>query len=176
MEERFTNKTDINNEELYKFQLLELKKFIYLSSSLLGIVSIIVGLLFLFFVKLYLGVIVIILGMVCAVFLLPFIIKDGIKKQNERLFTQNKIINEYEFYEDFFSVKAKLQREDGIEEEKTEKYEYKNLFKISDYSIFIFIYINSRQSFILDKRKMIKGTSGELIEFLQSKNIKINKN
>ena len=50
MEERFTNKTDINNEELYKFQLLELKKFIYLSSSLLGIVSIIVGLLFLFFV------------------------------------------------------------------------------------------------------------------------------
>ena len=114
--------------------------------------------------------------MVCAVFLLPFIIKDGIKKQNERLFTQNKIINEYEFYEDFFSVQAKLQREDGIEEEKTEKYEYKNLFKISDYSIFIFIYINSRQSFILDKRKMIKGTSGELIEFLQSKNIKINKN
>lgn len=171
MEALFENTTFLNRDDLYKYQKSEVKKFILLASGLLLLVTIGISVPLALFVEIYLGAIMLIIGAVCSVVLLPYIINDGIKKQNAQLFSQTDIAIEFAFFQDEFSVQAKQNGES--EKSASESYNYSQITKVSLYNVYMFIYTSPRTSFVLDRRNMTKGTSGEVANLFKSHGVKV---
>ena len=176
MEEKalFKNSSKMNENEMFVFQSYALKKTIFLSSFFLIIFCVVLGAR-LCFVKLFLGIAIIIAGLIGGFVLVPYILKDSIKKQNKLIFDNKKYLNHFEFYDDFLEVT----NEEAATNENIyhfvikEKFNYSDLLKVVVYGTYIFLYINKSQSLVLNQKGMTLNTSAELVSFLKSKNIKV---
>lgn len=171
----FKNVSKMNEDEIVVFQNYALKKTIILSSALLiGFCALIgVGICF---AQLYLGVAVIIAGALGGGVLMPFLMKDSVKKQNKLIFGEKKYLNHFEFYNDYLMVTSESttsKESNDYQKVAEEKVLYSDLFQVVLYKTYMFIYINKSQSFVLNQRGMTLGTVGELVPFLKEKGLKI---
>lgn len=170
MEALFENTTFLNRDDLYKYQKCEIKKSVWLASGLLLLFTIGISVPLALFVEIYLGAILLIIGAVCSIVLLPYIIADGIKKQNAQILSQADISINFVFFQDEFIVQAK-QKES--EKKARESYVYSQIIKVSLYDVYMFIYTSPNASLVLDRRNMTKGTSGDIIDLFKSHGVKV---
>lgn len=170
----FKNTSKLTEEDITFFQNIIMKKkilfyslFVVLFCAGLG-----VGLLF---VHTFLGVAIMVCGFVGGGFLLPYLLKDGMKKQNELYFKDKKYLNHFEFYEEYFKVTSEVSTKESKEykSEGSESLYYQDIYKVVEYKSNVFIYLNKKESYILDKKGMEKGVVSDLIELFKNQNIKI---
>lgn len=172
---KFKNTSKMNEDEIAVFQNYALKKTIILSSALLIGFCVLIG-VGICFAQLYLGVAVIIAGALGGGVLMPFLMKDSVKKQNKLIFGEKKYLNHFEFYNDYLMVTSESttsKESNDYQKVAEEKVLYSDLFQVVVYKTYIFLYINKAQSFVLNQKGMTLGTAGELILFLKDKGLKI---
>ncbi len=172
---KFKNTSKMNEDEIAVFQNYALKKTIILSSALLICFCVLIG-VGLCFIELYLGVAIIIAGVLGGGVLMPFLMKDSVKKQNKLVFGDRKYLNHFEFFQDYFMVTSEAttsKESNDYSVNAEEKLLYSDLFQVVVYKTYIFLYINKAQSFVLNQKGMTLGTAGELILFLKDKGLKI---
>ena len=172
----FKNTSRISEQELTKYQLKMLTKTIILFATVVILISVAVGLPLIFFVNEFVGGAIIVLGALGGAVLLPYLLKDSVKKQNAQILGDRKYLNTYEFFQDKMTIINSATDNFSSSEYKEiarADIDIKNIYKLMVDPIYIFIYLDSRQSLFLDKRGMTKGTAGELVEFIQGKGVKI---
>ncbi len=169
----YKNSSKMDDEEIIIFQNYALKKTLFISSIVFTLIFIAVGIGTSFF-DLTMGIVFIVCGLLGGFVLLPYLIKENVKKQNKTSLGDKRYLNTFEFYEDYIFVESKASAKDKNEFQQvaTQKVLYKDVFKIVVYREFLFIFLNARQSLILNFKGMTFGTAGEMIEFLKTKSIK----
>ena len=170
----FKNISKMDHEEISIFQNSVSKKKNLITSILFALIFAGLG-VGLSFIDLTLGIIIIACGVIGGFLLVPYLLKESMKKLNKETLGDRKYLNTFEFYDDFFSVSTEASplTEQNFEVIGTQKIYYENLYKVLVYKERLFIFINSRQSFIFDFKGMTKGTAGEVIELFKSKNVKV---
>lgn len=170
----FKNTSRMNEEEIFSFQSFVLKKTIILSAIAIVLVCAAIG-VGLLFVNTFLGIAIMVCGVLGGAFIMPYMITDGIKKQNQQMFDNKKCLNNFEFYNDHIKITSEVTTKDSNEyvESANEVLLYLDVYQVAVYKTYIFIYINKRQSYILNQKGMTKGVVADLLDFLKSKNIKI---
>ena len=172
----FKNTSKMEEAEISLFQSFALKKMIWIMSICFALVFVAIGVVLALFVDLTGGIITIACGVIGAFVLLPYLMKENIKKQNQKNFDGKKYLNTFVFYDDNVSITTEVSREakGDFEEVGSQKLFYNDVFKMVIYKEHLFIFINESQSFVVSFKGMTKGTVAELIDFLKSKNIKTN--
>lgn len=172
----FKNTTKYDKESLLKLQNKVILKWIILGASIIILISLAVGVPLILFVNEFVGGAIIVLGALGGAVLLPYLLKDSVKKQNAKVLGDRKYLNTFEFYEDKMiiinSATKSLDDNDYTEIARAE-IEISNIYRLLLDNIYIFIYLDKKQSLFLDQRGMTKGTAGELAEFLQNKGVKV---
>lgn len=177
MEEKnaiFKNTSKMDDEEISLFQNFVLKKNTIISSLVFSIIFIGGG-VGMCFVDLTIGLALAICGVIGGIILLPYLMKESLKKQNKITLGDRKYLNTFEFYEDHIFITSQATSSptaNDYQEIASQKVFYKDLFKFVAYKEHLFIFINQKQSFIFDYRGMTKGTAGEVVEFLKDKGVK----
>lgn len=176
MEPLFKNTSKINEEELTKYQLKLLKKTIILFAAVVILISLGAGIPILIFVNEFVGGAIIVLGALGGAVLLPYLLKDSVKKQNAKVLGDRKYLNTFEFYEDKMIIINSATdnfADNTYKEIARAEIPNANIYRILLDNIYIFIYLDKKQSLFLDQRGMTKGMAGELAEFLQNKGVKV---
>ena len=163
----FYNTTKLTEEEITAFQTFAMKKDNLWASIFISLLSVGLG-VGLIFVNTYVGVAIIIAGLLGGLVLFPYITKEQLKRQNLEMFKDGKYINTFEFYEDHLTV---INTATNSEEPISQEFKYDELYKFTLYKQYLFIFENKFQGFILAQTCMTKGTIGDLVDFLKSKNI-----
>ncbi|MCI8554953.1 MAG: YcxB family protein [Clostridia bacterium] len=177
MEEKnaiFKNTSKMDDEEISLFQNFVLKKNTIISSLVFSIIFIGGG-VGMCFVDLTIGLALAICGVIGGIILLPYLMKESLKKQNKITLGDRKYLNTFEFYEDHIFITSQATSSptaNDYQEIASQKVFYKDLYKFVAYKEHLFIFINQKQSFIFDYRGMTKGTAGEVVEFLKAKGVK----
>ena len=176
MEEQvlFKNTSKMDDEEISLFQSYALKKTILITSILFSLIFAGGG-IGLCFVDLTMGIVLIVCGLVGGLILIPYGLKESVKKQNKVTLGDRKYLNTFEFFEDHIFVRSQATKDkqsNDYQEIASQKLFYQDLFKFVVYKQHLFIYINPRQSFILNFLGMTKGTIGEVIDLLKNKGVK----
>ncbi len=177
MEEKkvlFKNTSKMDDEEISLFQNFALKKKTIISSVVFSLVFVGGG-VGMCFVDLNMGITLLVCGLVGGCVLLPYLMKEMVKKQNKITLGDKKYLNTFEFYEDYVFVTSEATPNKESNEYKpmaTQNLSYNEIYQVVSYKEFLFIYLNKAQSFIVNFRGMTKGTIGEVIELLKSKGIK----
>lgn len=171
----FKNTSKMNSEEVTVFQNFALKKLHLIVSIGFSLVFVAIGLLLIFFVNLTAGIIAIASGILGGFVLLPYLLKESVKKQNMQNLGDKKYLNTFSFYDDYIIVQSEESEFDKkqFEEIASQKLFYNEIFQIVLFREYLFIYINEVQSFILSYKGMTKGTIAETINFLKTKGIKM---
>ena len=171
----FKNSSKMNEDEIQVFQKFALKKTIIIASICLILGFAIIGAL-VCFVELFLGITIIVAGVLGGAVLMPFLMKDSVKKQNTLTLGDRKYLNHFEFYNDYIFVTSEAttsKESNDYQEVASQKVFYNDLVQVVVYKTYLFIYINKAQSFVLNQRGMTKGTAGELVDFLKDKGLKM---
>ena len=165
----FKNTSKLDYEEITILQNFANKKVVFITSIIFALVFAGIG-AGLSFVNLTLGIIIIACGLLGAFVLVPYLMKESIKKANKESLGDKKYLNDYQFFEEYFEVESQASNlnENNFEKVGSQKIYYKDLYQVVVYQQHLFIFINVRQSFILNFKGMTKGTAGELIEKLKS--------
>lgn len=173
----FKNTSKMDHEEISIFQNTVSKKANFITSILFALIFVGLG-VGLSFVDLTLGIILIVCGVIGGFLLVPYLLKESMKKANKETLGDRKYLNTFEFYEEYFfvSTEASPLTQQKFEKIGSQKVYYTDLHKVVVYKERLFIFINSRQSFIFNFKGMTKGTAGEVIELFKSKNIKVKDN
>lgn len=175
MEElKFKNTSKLDLEEIAILEGFAIKKSIWLMSIIFALLFVGSGVGLLFW-NTTAGIIAIICGVLGGIFLLPYLIKENVKKQNEQMLGGKKYLYTYEVYKDKMVVKTQSANtnENEYQDEIEKDIELKDLFQVVCYKQRLFVFVNAQQSFILNYKGMTHGTIGGLIEHLKSKGIKI---
>ncbi len=170
----FKNTSKMDDEEITVFQNYALKKTMLTTSILFALIFVAFG-IGASFLDLTMGIVLIVCGLLGGFVLLPFLLKETVKKQNKVTLGDKKYLNTFEFCEEFLFVTSQAtssKETNDYQDVASQKIFYKDMFKVVSYIEFLFIYLNSKQSLILNFKGMTGGTAGELIEFLKMKNIK----
>ena len=162
------NTTTLNEKDISSFQLFAIKRHTIFVSILISVILVGIG-IGLCFVNTYVGAAVIIAGIVGGVIFFPYLSKEQIKRQNAVLFSGDKYVNVFNFYDNLLKV---TNIDEDRDEDLYQTFDYTSLYKVVDYQEFIFIYTSKNQSFLLLNIGMNKGTIADLIDFLKNKNIK----
>ncbi len=177
MEEKnaiFKNTSKMDDEEISLFQNFVLKKTTFISSLVFSIIFIGGG-VGMCFVDLTIGIALAICGVIGGIILLPYLMKESLKKQNKITLGDRKYLNTFEFCQDYIFITSQATSSptaNDYQEIASQKVFYKDLFKFVAYKEHLFIFINQKQSFIFDYRGMTKGTAGEVVEYLKAKGVK----
>ncbi len=165
----FYNTTKLTEEEITAFQTFAMKKDNLWASIFISLLSVGLG-VGLIFVNTYVGVAIIIAGLLGGLVLFPYITKEQLKRQNLEMFEDGKYINTFEFYEDYLKV-TNIDGNKTEENSISQEFKYDELYKFTLFKQYLFIFENKFQGFILAQTCMTKGTIGDLVDFLKSKNI-----
>lgn len=165
----YKNTTAINESDITNYQLFALKRRNILVSFMITVIICGIG-IGLCFVEAYVGTAIIIAGIVGGVILFPYLSKEQIRRQNSVLFDGGKHVNIFEFYKEEIKV---INVDENRGEDLYQTFSYNQIYKIDDFVEFLFIYVSKNQSFLMLKTGMNKGTISDLLEFLKSKDIKI---
>ena len=175
MEEKllFKNTSKLGKEEIDVFQNLAVKRTSLVTSLLILFICVGAG-IGLYFVHMALGIGFMVAGLLGAL-IMPYVIKETVKKQNQEIFKDNKLLNSFEFYEDKIVVTNEIARDgsDIYEEKGKDIIAYSDIDHAVVYGIYIFIFINKYQSVILNQKGMTEGVAADLIEYMKSKGIKV---
>ena len=171
---KFKNTSKMDSDEITVFQNAVMKKTIFLTSVVFFLIFAGIG-TGLAFWNLTSGIITGVCGIIGGFILLPYLMKENQKKQNASVLGDKTYLNTYEFFEDSFVISTQASKPDSKEYEDiaSQKLYYQDIYKVMIYREHLFIFINPRQSFILNFKGMTKGTAGEVIELFKAKNIKI---
>ena len=170
----FKNTSKMDHEEISIFQNTVMKKTMFVTSIVFALIFAGIG-VGLSFWNLTFGIIVIACGVLGGFVLVPYLLKENMKKANKETLGDKKYLNTFEFFADALSVTSQASRLDANEYEEvgSQKIYYSDIYQVVVYKERLFIYINPRQSFIFNFKGMTQGTAGEVIDFLKTKNIKI---
>ncbi len=173
-EEKFKNTSRLDENEVAIFQKLATKTTNLLISIVFAILFVGLG-IGLCFIDVALGVIMIVCGLLGGFVLLPYLMKDMLKKQNAATFGGKKFLNTYSFFEDYVAITTESTKIDNnnYEEVASEKLYYEDVYKAVLFRDHLYLFINAQQSFIVDYKGMTKGTIAEVIDFIKTKNIKV---
>ena len=170
MEEKeilFKNTSKMDENEITLFQNYALKKRVWITSIIFALSFAALG-GFLCIVSLTMGIIIIACGCVGGFVLLPYLMKESIKRQNNIILGDKKYLNTFEFFEDYVNITSEAtssKDSNDFAPVATQKLMYTDVFKCVIYKERLFIFINFKG--------MTKNTIGELIEFLKGKGIKM---
>ena len=170
----YKNTSKLDLKEIEMFQKFAMKKNIILISLLFTLVFVGLGVGVSFF-ELTLGIVVIVCGVLGGFVLLPFLMKDNLKKQNAKNFGNQKYLNTFDFTEEYVLITSESASEGSNDYKQlaSQKLDYSNIYRGVLYREHLYLYISAQQCFIIDYRGMTKGTIAELIDFLKTKNVKI---
>lgn len=170
----YKNTSKLDLQEIETFQKFAMKKNMILMSIIFALVFIGIGVGVSFF-ELTLGIVVIVCGALGGFVLLPFLMKDNMKKQNAKNYGDKKYLNTFDFCEDHVLVTSESATEgsNDYKEIASQKLFYTDIYQGVLYRDHLFLYISAQQCFIVNYRGMTKGTIAELIDFLKTKSIKI---
>ncbi len=174
-EVKFKNTSKMDDNEISLFQNFALKK-VTLISSIVFTLLFVGGGVGLCFLDLTMGITLIVCGVAGGVILLPYLLKESVKKENKIALGDRKYLNTFEFYEDYVMVSTQATKDKQSNDYlpvANQRIEYQDLFKLVCYREYIFLYINQKQSFILNCRGMTQGIASDLVKFLKSKGVKI---
>lgn len=173
-QELFKNTSKLDEKEVEVFQTFVMKKTNLFLSIFFTLVFVAMGVGCCFYLSLFTGIILAVCGALGGFLLLPYLMKEMMKKQNAKIYGGKKYLNTYCFYEECMTIQTESARgQDGaFEDMSNEKLYYNEVFQALAYRDHLYIYVNARQSFILDYKGMTQGTIAELIDFIKSKNIK----
>jgi len=169
----FKNTSKMDHEEISMFQNSVMKKTILWTTIVFILIFAGIGVGVAFW-ELTAGIITIVCGILGGVVLIPYLMKENMKKTNKETLGDKKYLNTFEFYEEYFQASSQASPLDKNEYETvgSQKIYYKDLYQIVIYQQHLFIFINPRQSFILNFKGMTQGTASELVELLKSKGVK----
>ena len=113
------------------------------------------------------------IGLLGAFVLFPYVMKDNVKKNNQKLFSGKKFLNTFEFYEDRVVITCEEAEENSNEytAKREETIAYEDLYKLEVHEPYVFIYVDNVQSLLLNEKGMTKGVIADLLEFLKSKGL-----
>ena len=170
----FKNTSKMDMEEINLFQSTVLKKATLISSIVFALLFVGAG-VGLSFVEMTIGIILIVCGLIGGFVLLPYLIKENQKKQNNQILGDKKYLNTYEFYSDRILISTQMSKDKSNEYQNvaSQTLFYQDIYNVKVFKERLFIFINPSQSFIFNFKGMTKGTAGEVIEFLKSKNVKV---
>lgn len=177
MEEKllFKNTSRLGKEEIDVFQNLAVKRTSLVTSLFILFICVGAG-IGLYFVHMALGIGFIVAGVLGAI-IMPYVVKETVKKQNQEIFNfkDTKYLNSFEFYEDKIVVLNEIAKADSdtYEEKGKDIIKYSDIDHAVVYGIYIFIFINKYQSVILNQKGMTEGVAADLIEYMKSKGIKV---
>lgn len=176
MEEKllYKNTSKMDKEEVSMFQGFAMKKNLLILSICFTLIFVGIG-VGVSFIELTFGIITIVCGVLGGFVLLPYLMKEQNKKQNDKAFSDKKYLNTFEFYAEHVQITTEtaLASSNKFEETATQKVQYNDFVKGVLYKQRLYLYINSNQCFIINYLGMTKGTIGEVIELLKEKNINI---
>lgn len=164
----------MDKEEIALFQNFAMKKNLIILSICFALIFVGIG-VGVSFIELTFGIITIVCGVLGGFVLLPYLMKEQTKKQNQQNYGEKKYLNTFEFYEDYIQITTECSSPASKDYEKiaSQKLYYQDVTKGVLYKDRLFLYIASNQCFIINYLGMTKGTIGEVIDFLKTKNIKI---
>lgn len=170
----YKNTSKMDASEISIFQSYAMKKINIISSIAFALVFAGIGTGACFW-NLTCGIIVIVCGVLGGFVLLPYLMKDSIKKQNAQSYGDKKYLNTFEFCDEYVQITSEASALDKNEYQPiaTQKLFYEDALQAVLYRDHLFLYISPRQAFILDYKGMTKGTIGEVIDMLKTKNIKV---
>ncbi len=142
------------------------KKAMIIFSLVFPLICIALGVAFIFLNDLEMAIFMFVCAVIFAA-LFPLLFLWSAKQANKQVINGKRLLNTFEFKEDILTITTE-NLTDGIVTGTSNLY-YKDLFKCLLTNDYIFLFINARQSFILDVNGMVQGDSESLIEFLKSK-------
>lgn len=173
-EAKFKNTSKMDKEEISLFQSYALKKTNLMISIFFTLIFVGIG-VGVSFIELTFGIITIVCGVAGGFFLLPYMMKESVKKQNMQSLGDKKYLNTFSFFEEhvFITSEEGLPNSNEYKEVASQSLSYQDVFQAVLYRDHLFLYIDPRQSFIISYKGMTKGTIGEVIDFLREKGVKI---
>ena len=138
MEEKnaiFKNTSKMDDEEISLFQNFVLKKTTFISSLVFSIIFIGGG-VGMCFVDLTIGIALAICGVIGGIILLPYLMKESLKKQNKITLGDRKYLNTFEFCQDYIFITSQATSSptaNDYQEIASQKVFYKDLFKFVAY-------------------------------------------
>jgi len=170
----YKNTTKMEVNEIITFQTFAMKKVNLITSILFALIFVGIG-VGLSFVNVTCGIITIVCGLLGGFVLLPYLMKESIKKQTTQSFGENEYLNTFEFNEETFKIvsEEKLANQEEYKEVASQELSYEDLYQAVLFRDHLFIYISARESFIVNYKGMTQGTIGEVIDLLKSKEVKI---
>ena len=170
----FKNTSKMDAKEITVFQTYAMKKTFLWVSIVFALIFIGVG-VGVSFIDLTFGIIAIACGLLGGFALLPYLMKENIKKQNEQNLDGKKYLNTYEFFEDkvVVSSESALPNTNEYKLDASQEIEYKDFYQAVCLKEYMFLFLSESQSFVVDYKGMTKGVIADLIEFLKTKEIKI---
>lgn len=172
---KFKNTSKMDEKEISIFQNYALKKRILICSIVFALAFVLLG-VGLYFVDLTMSIILIVCGIVGGFVLLPYLMKETVKKQNNIILGDRKYLNTFEFFDEYVNITSEAtstKESNDYQFVASQKLYYKDIFKFVTFQERLFIFINAQQSFILHYKGMTKSTAEELVEFLKGKGIKM---
>ncbi len=170
----FKNTSKMDAQEIAIFQSYAMKKVNLVSSLVFALIFAGIGAGACFW-NLTCGIIVIVCGVLGGFVLLPYLMKESVKKQNAQNFGDKKYLNTFEFCDEYVQITSEASQLDKNEYQQiaSQKLFYADVFQAVLYRDHLFLYISPRQSFIVDYKGMTKGTIGETIDLIKNKGVKI---
>lgn len=164
----FTNVTNLDAEKESKLTQKTAKKTIFLWSTLLFLVMAGAG-AGLIFVNITLGVITIACGVLGGYVLLPYILKDGIKKGAQTKYGGQKYTYTYQFYSDRMEVSIVCDNNKDVIE--NEVVNYSDFLRVKVLTETVVVFTKQGMSFSFDFKAMKKGTIVDVLKFFKEKEI-----
>lgn len=175
MEEKllFKNTSRMGKEEIDIFQNFAIKKTSMWTSIAILLICVGTG-VGLFFVNMYLGIAMAVAGAIGA-FIMPYVISQSVKKQNQAIFQDKKYLNHFEFFEDKVVITSEAAEMDSNTYKEVAKQDisYEQIDHVIVYGLYLFVFVNKYQSLILNQKGMTEGVVGELLDYFKSKGIKV---
>ena len=170
----FKNTSKLDDKEIASFQTFAMKKVNLTASILFTTVFVAIG-IGVSFIQIIYGLISLACGVIGGFVLLPYLMKESLKKHNEKNFDGRKYLNTYAFFDEYVTITSE-QAMPGSNEYKeiaSKNLEYIDIYQVVLRDDHLYLYLDSYQAFILDYKGMTKGTATELIALLKEKCFKV---
>lgn len=162
----FKNVSAMGEKESKALIKVSSKKSVITFGLFFPLLFVIFGVVFILLKDIDFAIIMFVAGAVFAI-LFPLLFLLSAKQANKQIIGGRRLLNTFEFKEDILVIST----EDlgaGITS-GTSNLLYKDILKCVLTNEYIFLFINARQSFILDVNGMVQGDTEGLIEFLKTK-------
>lgn len=162
-----SNVTSLDKRGLERLRKHTFVKINIISYLIIPAVSIAVGAVYGWLVDLYWGIGIMCAGVLFGVFY-PLIVKLSLKKNaNNKLISERRLINRYDFYKDYFVVQTKSLDDSTDQPIGMSRVAYRDVTKVVIDPDFMFIFIDNVQCFIVSNSGMMDGNVTDVKDTLR---------